>query len=107
MQYISDDNNIPTVLQWFNNEYKDTGANDDRMQFKTVWINYKNFIKKILRREYYPKRHVFENRLLEFLPGRIEKSSSGVKWILGIAVNEDAIRPEVIAQAVWSLRCPQ
>jgi hypothetical protein len=71
------------VQQWFLTSYKDTGLGTDvRIKFKTLWTKYDRLHTGITR-------GAFEKRLLDFLPERIVKDCSNVKWVWGIAVNED------------------
>lgn len=77
-EYFEDAN---PVLEWFNRLYKDTGPDNwdvNRVQFKTLWTRYKHAHSDM-------RRLIFENRLKDFLPDRIKKDTSEVKWIRGIA----------------------
>jgi P4 family phage/plasmid primase-like protien len=77
-EYFEDAN---PVIEWFNKFYKDTGPDNwdvNRVQFKTLWTRYKHAHSDM-------RRLIFENRLKDFLPDRIEKDTSEVKWIRGIA----------------------
>jgi hypothetical protein len=81
------------VLQWFNKDFKDTGVREDRIRIRDLWDKYEGAYYATpgmhnKRLHPYPTQKGFQQRLLEFLPGRIVKFN-GVRWVVGIAANDD------------------